>query len=119
MTEQEIELALAEHLPSWADKKLEGEYEQYAQLQTRDGRAMGNAVICYVLTEEMLPDYMKDMAPIYGVTTDFGHTVRMTTAEMNRQFHPPQWRMKADRARLRIAYARGYFQVEQALSSEN
>ena len=31
--------------PYWAECELDGEWVQFAQLQTRDGRRMGNAVI--------------------------------------------------------------------------
>ena len=34
-------------LPHWADKRLHGEYELYAQLATKVGKRAGNGVIVY------------------------------------------------------------------------
>ncbi|WP_175651587.1 hypothetical protein [Pseudomonas sp. Marseille-P9899] len=33
------------YLPPWADARLNGVPEQYAQLETRDGRKMGNGIV--------------------------------------------------------------------------
>lgn len=43
----ELELNAERLLPHWADKRLNGEYELYAQLATKVGKRAGNGVIVY------------------------------------------------------------------------
>ena len=106
--EEFLEDLLAEYLPHWADKKLDGELELYAQLQTKDGRVMGNGIIINILEADRLPYFLRDIAPIYVVLTDFGHTVRMTVGELLNQYHPTVYRMKESRVNFRIEFMKDY-----------
>jgi hypothetical protein len=91
-------------LPYWADAKLEGEWVQFAQLQTRDGRRMGNAVILAVDTE-LWRDKEVDL---HIIITDFGNVLRLTAGELETQFFPPKWRMKANRVSHRTKFITSY-----------
>lgn len=100
MTDGEIEALLESHLPEWADAKLHGEWVQYAQLQTKDGRRMGNAIILAIET------VVWDGKPVelHWIITDFGTICRMTERELAWQFHPPTWRMRPGRVHRRVMF---------------
>lgn len=100
----EWESLFADQLPDWAGSKLDGEWVQYAQLQTKDGRRMGNAVILAV-DVVFWDDKPVDL---HMIMTDFGTIVRMTESELAWQFHPPQWRMQADRVHRRAMFMSGF-----------
>lgn len=104
-----------DYLPPWADKKLNGELEQYAQLPCRDGRKLGNAIIIRVYQEEVLPDFLRGNGPLYEIITDFGNLLRLNAAEIEEAFHPTKYRMKKLHARLRREYMRNYFALERAV----
>jgi len=91
-------------LPHWADAKLDGDWVVNAQLPTKDGRKMGNAII--LSTEEVVWD--DKPVTLYTILTDFGTQCRLTVSELNWFFHPPQWRMIAERVQRRMAYIEGY-----------
>lgn len=76
------EMTKAFSLPYWAESKLRGEWVQFAQLQTRDGRRMGNAVILAVETVEW------DGQPVelHTIITDFGNVLKLTERELMGQF---------------------------------
>lgn len=92
------------YLPDWADAKLDGEWVQYAQLQTKDGRRMGNAVI--ISGEEVVWDGRP--VALFTILTDFGTKCRLIESELAWLFHPPQWRMKESRVLRRISHMEGY-----------
>jgi len=102
-------------VPHWADKKLNGELEVYAQLSSRDGRKLGNAIIYRVFEEAVLPSFLKDQAPLYEIVTDFGHMLRLNTSEIEEAYHPPEYRMKKLHAKLRREYMRNYLAMEWAV----
>ena len=91
-------------LPDWADKALTGEWVQYAQLQTRDGRRMGNAIIL-VVDVVVWDDQPVDL---HTIMTDFGTIVRLTEGELQGLYHPPQWRMRPDRVHNRVMFMSGF-----------
>lgn len=91
-------------LPSWADAKLNGEWVQFAQLQTKDGRRMGNAVVLAV-DKEMWGDKEVEL---HTIITDFGNVLRLTEGELETQFHPPKWKMRANRVSHRIKFITSY-----------
>lgn len=97
-------LLYAMQLPEWADALLDGEWVQYAQLQTKDGRRMGNAIILAVET------VVWDDLPVelHWIITDFGTICRMTERELAWQFHPPKWRMRAERVHRRVIFMSGF-----------
>ena len=73
-------------LPPWAVRKSNGTYmELYAQLPTRDGRKIGNAVIVAIESSAF--------AIIATVKTDIGNSVRMVEKELEEYFHPPKYIM--------------------------
>ena len=104
MTEEQMDEMVAQWLPHWADAKLDGEWVQFAQLQTKDGRRMGNGII--LSTEEVV--WSGVPVTLYVVLTDFGTTVRMTINELAWFFHPPEWRMLADHVHRRRCHMEGY-----------
>lgn len=129
MTEQELQEQdrrneeflddlLAEYLPHWADKKLDGELELYAQLQTLDGRKMGNAIIIDILEDDRLPFYLKDIGPIYVILTDFGHTIRLTQKEVAHYYHPTVYRMKESRVKFRIDFMKDYVLCDNSICDQ-
>lgn len=101
---EDLEALIASWLPDWADKKLTGEWVQYAQLATRDGRRMGNAVILAVDTVV----WGDTPVELHLIITDFGNTLRMTEGELATQFYPPIWRMRANRVSHRIKHITNY-----------
>lgn len=82
-----------DQLPFWAEMAVPAGHDGYgyvrAQLCTRDGRVMGNAVI------ESL-EHRPEGKTLYTVLTDMGNRIRMNYAEMADQFHAPKWVMKED-----------------------
>lgn len=106
---------VVEPLPHWADKKLNGELEKYAQLSCRDGRKLGNAIIIRVYEESVLPEFLKGQGPLYEIMTDFGNVLRLHTAEIEEAYHPTEYRMKKLHVKLRQEYMRNYFGLERAI----
>lgn len=83
-------MADAIHLPPWAiGRARPGQYDQLgAQLPTRDGRRIGNAVVIAVGVES------------HGISTteietDAGTRKRLTVGELRELFHEPEWIMDA------------------------
>ncbi|MDX9668667.1 hypothetical protein [Pseudomonas sp. P8_250] len=99
-------LALLYYLPSWADARLEGEWVQFAQLQTKDGRRMGNAVILAVDTEV----WGDKEVELHTIITDFGNVLRLTERELEEQFFPPKWKMRANRVSHRTQFITSYYE---------
>lgn len=77
---------IKEPLPQWATGLANGKVQPGAQLRTRDGRMMGNAVV----TGERVSRYGKEFWPI---CTDAGSTVFLTDREVDELFWPPEWIM--------------------------
>lgn len=92
------------YLPHWADSKVKGEWVQFAQLQTKDGRRMGNAVILAVDTVV----WGDTPVELHTIITDFGNVLRLTEGELVSQFHPPKWRMRANRVSHRTKFITSY-----------
>lgn len=70
--------------PTWATGLANGCVQPGAQLCTRDGRAMGNAVVI----GEKVERYGVQFWPI---CTDAGTKTLMTDKEIADQFWPPEW----------------------------
>jgi hypothetical protein len=85
--------------PDWATGLAETYMQPSAQLCTRDGRRMGNAIVAALETR-----HDKKFAV---VVSDAGSVVRFTERELEELFHQPKWLMNLDthlgieRARLR------------------
>jgi hypothetical protein len=77
------------YLPFWAESSLDGEWVQYAQLSTKDGRRMGNSIILAVDTVM----WGEASVELFTIITDFGNVLRLTESELEDQFHPPKWKM--------------------------
>lgn len=92
------------YLPHWASDSLDGEWVQYAQISTRDGRRMGNAVILAVDTVK----WGDTKVDLHTIITDFGNVLRLTEGELAEHFHPPKWKMRADCVSHRIKYITSY-----------
>jgi hypothetical protein len=118
MTDGSFESLFKDFLPHWADKELEGELVLYAQLNTKDGRRMGNGVITRIVEEEDLPPVLAGFAPLFTVLTDFGHIVHLTGRDIGRYFHPPMYRMKKSRVAFRGIYMEGYTEAERQVIDE-
>jgi hypothetical protein len=73
-------------LPDWAVSTAHGELCVGAQLSTRDGRRMGNAVICGERQD-------RHGCRPWPVATDSGTLLWMTDAEIAGSFWPPKWIM--------------------------
>lgn len=97
------------YLPSWAGEALNGEWVQFAQLQTKDGRRMGNAVILNVYTVE----WGGKEVDLHTIITDFGNVLELTERELEAQFYPPKWKMKANRVSNRVKFITSYNEVFQ------
>jgi hypothetical protein len=78
-------------LPHWATGFAGGVWQKGAQLQTRDGRNTGNAVILSSEIERHGHKY-------WPVLTDAGTEINFTTRELEDLFWPPQWLMNPDTA---------------------
>lgn len=78
----------AEPLPHWAESQIEWGVNGYlcerAQLCTRDGRKIGNAVIVKI---EPLTEW------VFTVITDAGNTLILNIEELQELFHPPKFIM--------------------------
>jgi hypothetical protein len=92
------------YLPHWASASLEGEWVQFAQLATRDGRKMGNAVILAVDTVK----WGDKLVDLYTIFTDFGNVLRLTEEELAVQFYAPKWQVKANRVSHRVKHISSY-----------
>jgi len=95
------ETDLPAQLPEWADFELlsgtDGYQCQYAQLLTRDGRRMGNAVI----TDFSVAKH--GLGTLAHVVTDMGNTMRMTRSELEECFYPPRYIMKPEAVGVRLS----------------
>ncbi|MNE98674.1 hypothetical protein D3C80_1972270 [compost metagenome] len=80
----------------------------YAQLATRDGRWTGNGVIVKVYEEK---NFAGD--DCFAVLTDFGNIVVMSRLQIERQFYPPEWRMKKELAEFRRKSMAVYLEFER------
>lgn len=76
---------LNELLPYWASGYARGEFLVGAQLCTKDGRKIGNAVITDIIYDEHL-EY-----EIFLVRTDFGNKKSLLLEEMREYFYPPKY----------------------------
>ena len=77
-------------LPPWAIRESDGTYMQTgAHLPTRDGRICGNGYVDAI------------DGPYAVVVTDMGSVFRMTLAELEEAFHPPEYVMDVIEARNR------------------
>jgi len=92
------------YLPHWASDSLDGEWVQYAQLSTKDGRRMGNAVILSVDTVK----WGEAEVDVHTIITDFGNVLRLTEGELATQFHPPKWKVRANRVSHRVKFITSY-----------
>ncbi|MEO4013012.1 hypothetical protein [Pseudomonas rossensis] len=92
------------YLPHWASDTADGEWVQYAQLSTKDGRRMGNALILAVTTVEW------DGQPVdlHTIFTDYGNILELTERELASQFHPPKWKIQVERVERRVRYILDY-----------
>jgi len=77
-----------EPMPDWATGEAASPMQVGAQLRTRDGRRIGNAVT--VGTRDI---HGKTFA---AVVTDAGTWLNLTELELDQLFHPPQWLMRID-----------------------
>jgi hypothetical protein len=85
-------------IPKWASGYACGNYMQKgAQLSTKDGRKIGNAVVVG-FSEEILEQacdgewgYVPETA---HVITDFGNRLRLSLIELEQLYYPPKWVMK-------------------------
>jgi hypothetical protein len=73
------------YLPDWATGTTTS-WCVGAQLRTKDGRRLGNAVIASYHLGELSP---------WEVVTDAGTTLRLDEAELDELFWPPSWVMDA------------------------
>jgi hypothetical protein len=73
------------YLPDWATGTTTS-WCVGAQLRTKDGRRLGNAVIASYRLGELSP---------WEVVTDAGTTLRLDGAELDELFWPPSWVMDA------------------------
>lgn len=78
-------LSLDEHMPHWATG-IATELAVGAQLCTRDGRKVGNAVIAG--TQQERHGHL-----LWPVLTDAGTVLHLSTAEVEELFYQPQWLM--------------------------
>jgi hypothetical protein len=86
--------------PPWATGQVADYMEVGAELCTRDGRCIGNAVVVAIKT-------FSDNTLGARVRTDFGNEVVLIREELKNYFHPPQWRMDpAEHAETRARFAR-------------
>jgi len=73
-------------LPEWAIGSADGDYLLGSQLPTRDGRRVGNAHIIAISVDDL-----KEPRFLYHVLTDAGTELKMTSAELDEYFYPPEW----------------------------
>ena len=87
-------------LPSWAEKLSDGQYmEEGAQLCTKDGRIIGNAIVVSVEFPSS-PNDPHGEIPWARILTDRGHEAWMCVEEMEKLFHPPSYIVKKELWRL-------------------
>lgn len=74
------------HFPSWASAEAYGNYRaMHAQLATRDGKAIGNAVVI---------DFKEDEeSSLIRIVTDAGNLLWLTDSEIEQYFYPPEFIM--------------------------
>ena len=82
---------LGELLPDWAACQAFGQWVPNAQLCTRDGRKVGNAVLIQ-WHEKSYPSQGVTLR-LAQVTTDAGNTLNLTLSELDHLFYPPRWVM--------------------------
>ena len=89
-------------LPSWAEKLSDGNHmEEGAQLCTKDGRKIGNAIVVGVTEcENSSLNDPSEPAPWARILTDRGHEAWMCVEEMEKLFHPPSYIVKKELWRL-------------------
>lgn len=91
---------LDEPWPPWATGKASGSYSEYgAQLCTKDGRNIGNALIVG-MANRVIADRTMDVVEII---TDIGTRLVLTPNELEELFHVPQWTMDVERFRAILA----------------
>ncbi|MDT3735536.1 MAG: hypothetical protein ROZ00_04875 [Denitratisoma sp.] len=83
-----METSPTEPMPGWATGEAASPMQMGAQLRTRDGRRIGNAV-----TVGMRELNGKTYA---AVVTDAGTWLNLTNQELDQLFHPPQWLMRIE-----------------------
>lgn len=74
-------------LPPWATGLTNNFLEVGAQLCTKDGRKIGNAVV----TEIDFSKYLDQT--VATIITNAGTTILLNEAELRELFHQPQWKM--------------------------
>lgn len=75
--------------PEWVKGRVEdGKIVLGAQLPTKDGRRVGNAVV-YALTGTI--DLNGEGHHVYEIITDAGSSIKMTEAEIAEVFYAPEW----------------------------
>lgn len=80
--------AVAEFLLPWATGKAKGWTDIGAQLRTKDGRRIGNAVLIGSEQQQGLT--------LYQVVTDVGTLVNFTERELEEMFHQPDYTMNVE-----------------------
>ncbi len=85
-------------IPKWASGYAHGNYMQKgAQLSTKDGRKIGNAVVVgffeEIICQQVDGDYFY-LPETATVITDFGNRLMLNIIELEQLYHPPKWVMK-------------------------
>ena len=87
-------------LPPWATGRASGSFAQVgAQLCTKDGRRIGNAVV--VSVDQRLVD--QSVKVVVEIITDIGTRLILTPSELAEFFHTPEWLMDTQRFREILA----------------
>lgn len=87
-------------IPPWATGRACGAFiEIGAQLCTKDGRIIGNAVVVE-LDERLIGDVAK---PVARIITDIGTSLVLTENELKEFFHAPEWTMDVSRFKAILA----------------
>lgn len=91
-------------LPHWAIRTSEGNYlEVGAQLRTKDGRCCGNAFVTELVPySDGLMEFLGEEGFTAGIRTDAGSDMRLTRVEMEEHFHPPQFIVDVEEAKLKF-----------------
>lgn len=74
---------MEEFLPSYAISKTDKYMEIGAQLLTKDGRKIGNAVVIHIADTKY--------GAVAHIVTDFGNTSRLIQKELEELFHQPKY----------------------------
>lgn len=75
--------------PEWVKGRIEdGKIVLGAQLPTKDGRRIGNAVV-YALSGTL--ELNGESHYVYEIITDAGSSVKMLEEEIAEAFYPPEW----------------------------